>query len=280
MDGVDMNEVGTTSAVARSPGGAPATGVVRAILLGERIDTRGLEDPVPLSTAPLALRCEPDGIVVVFRYGVAVFFGVGPGEERRFIDRLLPRVVDPYDPPEIDELRVTIRSDGEEQVSVDGILTLRDLSVERAQLVADALGKSLMLAHYEARIASIFDRIEPLAASLRRHGRPGAQGRFLLRHIGNVLSVQHKMVGRVETGEKPEVLWDHPALERLYLRLADEYELRERDRALDRKLEVISRTVETLLDLVTQSRNLRVEWYIVGLIVLELALSVYVSVLK
>jgi len=275
-----MNEIGTTNSVARSAVGAAATSVVRAILLGERIDTRGLEDPEPLATAPLALRCEPTGIAVLFRYGVVVFFEVSPSEERRFIDRLMPRVIEPYDPSEIDELRVAIRADAEEQMGVDGTLTLRDLSVERAQLVADALAKSLVLAHYETRIASVFDRIEPLAASLRRRGRPGAQGRFLLRHIGNVLSVQHKMVGRVETGEKPEVLWDHPALERLYIRLADEYELRERERALERKLDVISRTVETLLDLVTQNRNLRVEWYIVGLIVIEVVLSVYFSVFK
>ena len=31
------------------------------------------------------------------------------------------------------------------------------------------------------------------------------------------------------------------------MRLAEEYELRDRSRALDRKLEVVSRTVETLL---------------------------------
>ena len=275
-----MNDVSTTTSAPRSAVAALATSIVRAILLGERIDTRGLEDPEPLATAPLALKCEPSGIAVLFRYGVAVLFGVSPSEERRFIDRFMPRVVEPYDPPEIDELRIVLRADAEEQMGVDGTLTLKDLSVERAQLVADALAKSLVLAHYETRIASVFDRIEPLAASLRRRGRPGSQGRFLLRHIGNVLTVQHKMVGRVETGEKPEVLWDHPALERLYLRLADEYELRERERALDRKLEVISRTVETLLDLVTQSRNLRVEWYIVGLIVMELVLSVYFSVFK
>ena len=275
-----MNEVITTAPASRPGAVESNTSVVRAMLLGERIDTRGLEDPKPLATAPLALKCEPDGIAIVFRYGVAVFFGVSPSEERRFVDRLMPRVVEPYDPPEIDELRVTIRVDAEEQTGVDGMLSLRDISVERAQLVADVLGKSIMLAHYETRIASVFDRIEPLATSLQRRGRPGSQGRFLLRHIGNVLSVQHKMVGRVETGEKPEVLWDHPSLERLYLRLADEYELRERDRALDRKLEVISRTVETLLDLVTQTRSLRVEWYIVGLIVLELALSVYLAIFK
>jgi len=90
-----------------------------------------------------------------------------------------------------------------------------------------------------------------------------------------VLLMQQKMVGRVETGEKPELLWDHPELERLYVRLAEEYELRDRDRALDRKLDVISRTVETLLGLVQARSSLRVEWYIVLLIVAELALSIY-----
>ena len=81
------------------------------------------------------------------------------------------------------------------------------------------------------------------------------------------------MVGRVETGEKPELLWEHPELERLYVRLAEEYELR--DRALDRKLDVISRTVETLLSLVQTRSSLRVEWYIVLLIVAELLLTTY-----
>jgi uncharacterized Rmd1/YagE family protein len=117
-----------------------------------------------------------------------------------------------------------------------------------------------MLAHYEFRIAAAFDRIEPLAAALRKKGRTGARSRELLHHIGNVLEMQHKMVGRVETGEKPELLWEHPELERLYMRLADEYELRERDRALDRKLDVISRTVETLLGLVqTRSSGIRLD---------------------
>ena len=68
-------------------------------------------------------------------------------------------------------------------------------------------------------------------------------------------------------------------LERLYVRLAEEYELRDRDRALDRKLDVISRTVETLLGLVQTRSSLRVEWYIVLLIVAELLLTTYPLIL-
>lgn len=90
-----------------------------------------------------------------------------------------------------------------------------------------------------------------------------------------MLLIQHKMVGHVEVLEKPDVLWDHPELERFYARLRDEYELRERERALNRKLELVSRTVATLLELIQNRRSLRVEWYIVLLILFEIALTLY-----
>jgi required for meiotic nuclear division protein 1 len=83
------------------------------------------------------------------------------------------------------------------------------------------------------------------------------------------------MVGRVEVEEKPDVLWDHPELERLYARLEDEYEVVERSRAMERKLALISETAGTLIELVHNQRSLRLEWYIIGLIGLELLLSLY-----
>jgi required for meiotic nuclear division protein 1 len=248
---------------------------VRALLLGERLDTRGLEGAAPLATAPVAVPIPGGGIAVLFRYGVAVLFAATPDAMDRFVASTDPFVTEPLPTPEQEEAQLVIRADTDQHVDAAGNIVLREQTIERLQLVADVLAKSLVLAHYEAGIAAIFDRIEPLAATLRKKGRTGARSRELLHHIGNVLATQHKMVGRVETGEKPELLWEHPELERLYMRLADEYELRDRDRALDRKLDIISRTVETLLGLVQARSSARVEWYIVLLIVAELVLAAY-----
>ena len=49
----------------------------------------------------------------------------------------------------------------------------------------------------------------------------------------------------------------------------------ERLAALDRKLELIARTERTLVDLISTKHSLRVEWYIVILIVIEIGLSLY-----
>jgi required for meiotic nuclear division protein 1 len=137
------------------------------------------------------------------------------------------------------------------------------------------MSKSVVLALHETQIASAFDRIEPLAAGIRRRGRGGRDATQLVRQIGELLLTQHRMVGRVAVEDKPDVLWDRPELERLYARLADEYELLERSRAIDRKLTLLSETARTLLDLVQNQRSVRLEWYIIGLIFIEILLSLY-----
>src|SRR3569623_1614628 len=143
----------------------------------------------------------------------------------------------------------------------------------RLQVEADIFAKSVVLEHYEQRVAGAFDRIEPLADHLQRNGRTEYRDTELLRHIGRTLLIQHTTAGRGEVGEKPEILWERPDRERLYVRLDDEYELRERHVALERKLDLISRTAETLLNLMQHKRSLRAEWYIVFLIMAEIALS-------
>ena len=97
----------------------------------------------------------------------------------------------------------------------------------------------------------------------------------MLRHIGTMLLSEYMMVGRVSIPEKPEVLWENPAMQGLFNRLEDEFEILERHTALERKLNLISKTAETLLDVLNNRHALRLEWYIIFLIVAEILLTLY-----
>src|SRR6202040_105436 len=103
---------------------------------------------------------------------------------------------------------------------------------------------------------------------------PGGR-RTILRLIGNALLVQHRLSGRVAVAEKPDVLWDRPDLERLYARLEDEYELKERAEALKRKLDVIVETAHALTDIIDADRATRLEATIILLIVAEILVTLY-----
>lgn len=247
---------------------------VRAMLVGERIDVRAFGQADRLATAPMLVRAGNNRAAAVLRYGAIVLFNMSPDDEAAFIEALRPYISDPHADQDVETATLSLRPGDEGPVDSGGTITLSEITVERLQLVATVLAKSVVLASYEKRLAVVFDRIEPLARSLGRRGHTGREGRQLLRQVGDVLLMQHRMVGRVEVGEKPDLLWDHPELERLYARLQDEYELSDRARALDRKLELISRTAATSLDLLQNRRTLRVEWYIVILIVIEIVLLI------
>ncbi|CAA7623780.1 RMD1 family protein [Magnetospirillum sp. UT-4] len=247
--------------------------MVRAFLLGERLDTRGYEQKQALATTPLTLRMGRKGYAVLLRYGVTVLFDISAEEEAHFLADLARLLTDPLPQPLREEAHIDIIPGSNEHVDPDGTIVLSELSPERMQIVADVLAKDLMLEFFEVRAGNVFDRVEPLAARLKNRGQRDFRIKDLLSQIGDVLLTQHRMVGRAEVLEKPEALWNVPELEGLFGRLEREYEIRERSRALDHKLEVIGNTAETLLDLVHTSRSLRVEWYIVLLIVFEILLT-------
>lgn len=247
----------------------------RAYCVGERIDLRPLEAGETLGRAPLALPAGKRGCAVLFRWGGVVLFDLEPLEQVEFLRCLAPLVSGPFDQPATEDALLAISPDEREEVDASGVLGIRDAALERLQVVADVLAKSAVLTHYEQRIADVFEGIEPLAQELRAGRRRAGPDRDLLRQIGDVLLVQARTVGRAEVTEKPELVWDRPDLDRLHERLRAEYELRERAVALERKLAVISDTAETLLDLLQNRRALRVEWYIVILIAVEIAIVLY-----
>jgi required for meiotic nuclear division protein 1 len=226
-----------------------------------------------LAERPPVLAAPRNGCAMVFRYGAVVLFGVSPEDEPSLLEDL--QVREPLARAETETVELRIDGDFENGPRVqDGVIFVPDENMARLQIIAEALAKSVVLAHYENTIAAVFDRLEPLAQNLNDRGRAG-NVRELLKHIGDALLFEQRMVGRVEVREKPDALWDTAELERFYPRLDREYELRDRAVALERKLDLISRTASTALDLVQQRSVLRVEWYIVALIVIEILLTLY-----
>ena len=244
----------------------------RACLIGDRLDLKNYKITDPLGTTPLTLTVgSDDGVAILFRYGVVVFFSVSTADEADFIQSIKPIITNAYVAPEIEELDIY---NGKSSTGVQSdAVSLDKITVEKLQIIADVLGKSLVLSLYEKEVAGKFDGIAPVALDLARSGKVRADSKSLLSKIGNLILIEHRMVGRAEIGDKPEILWEFPSLGSLYAALEDEFELHERHAALERKLTLISDTVQTLADIVENKKFHKLEWYVIGLICFEVALS-------
>ncbi|MDD2914107.1 MAG: RMD1 family protein [Gallionella sp.] len=247
---------------------------VHALLLADRLDLKAFKIADCLATTPLTLEVDNDGgIAVLFRYGVVVMFGVQSANEAKFVDSLTPLMTNAYAAPEVEEMEV---HSGRKSVGVQsGAVSLDDISLEKLQVIADALSKHLMLTLYEKKVAGEFDKIEPFAQELAVYGKVSGGSKKLLSKIGNMLLIEHRMVGRAEIGDKPETLWDFPHLEGLYASMEDEFELKERQSVLDRKLGLISDTAQTLADVWDNKQLHKLEWYVIVLILFEVVLGLH-----
>lgn len=247
---------------------------VRAYFLGQKIDLNSFSKVSSVAIEPLVIRCSKENCIVLFDYGVAILFGLSALEEEKFLTDIGDRVIGPFSEPETEEVLIKLAPINEGKVE-DGIILVSRFDVPVLQLVADILAKSVVLAEYENKSAQVFERIEPFAEGLQQNRFNNKNADLLLRQIGNSLLIQNKIVGRVEIVDKPELLWEYPEFDRLYARIEDEYEIRERHLALERKLELVSRTAETALEIQQQKTGLRLEWYVVILIVIEVFISLY-----
>ncbi len=248
---------------------------MRALQLGERIDVKGLEREDAFSSAPLAFRTSGDGIAVLFKSGAAVFIAMNPVDEEQLIRSLADRIVEPLLVRETETVRLIVKADEDALLSPSGDLQIQSADNDRLLLVAEALAMSVAFAYDERRIAASFDRIDTVAQTLQKRRLPQSPQGDLLEQIGEALLIQQRLAERVDLDEKPDVLWDHPELERFWTRLVDEYDLTQRGLAISRKLDVIRGTADTLVDLFATRTSHRLEWYIIALICIEIVLSLY-----
>ena len=91
--------------------------------------------------------------------------------------------------------------------------------------------------------------------------------------VSAALLAQHRVSGRIAFAEKPDILWEHPELERFYARLEDEYEILERGTLLNGKMQVITSAAQTFTDMMDTARSARLELLIVVLILAELVIA-------
>jgi len=243
--------------------------IATARLLGGRIATRQLAT----DTAFLQI-AETAGLVFVFRYGVLVTFG---GEERieALEAAIAHHVLEATDVRETETASLIIVAQGEDRINSDGQIILADPSHERLLLVATVLSRSVILARDEILVSDVFDRSAPVVSDLRERGRARLTIRQVMELVGNVLAARHRVMGVVQVSERPDLLWDHPELDRLYNRLEAEYELEERAETLERKFGALGGFSEVLLNIVQDKRAFRLEAAIVALIAVEIVLSLF-----
>ena len=84
-----------------------------------------------------------------------------------------------FSTPETEQFTVNIRPTEPEGI-VNNKVSIKKISKEHLEIIGDALAKSVIIEYHENRIGNLFDKVEPIAKSLKEKGKLGYQSNDLL----------------------------------------------------------------------------------------------------
>jgi len=232
------------------------------------------EEPMklnPLTFSPAV--AEDSQQVYLYYFGGIVFFNCSTDLIARFIDSI-PQCADllKVQPqlPFQEEYRLEINPEGEPVIANDcAVMTGYDLAF--LDIICFVIAKSVALERIEERVDVVFDEVEGLIANLGK-GRLELPDRDMARLASSILSFKFTSIAHIMVLDKPDITWNNPEADGLYLTMARLFELNERYQEIKHKSETLLDMTDVFTSLSHARRSARLEWIIIVLIAVEIVI--------
>jgi len=213
-------------------------------------------------------------IAYAFDFGALVFINVPAATKNAVVDaldKLLPR--EPH-PPLREDFRVEIRPGAriEIEVAFDRVV-VPELGPSTLEVIATVLAQSVSIDYYDEDAQAILDRLSVMCTEVATKGRPLGRRRDLTRFAGATMAFQTEIIGAILLLDKPDLTWEDEYADRLHDKLRYHFEIAERFKALEAKLQTIRETLRSLLEMSSERRMFVVEVAVMLLIVIEVVMG-------
>lgn len=234
------------------------------------------EEPMKLSPVSFSLASSSDAeLVYLYYFGGIVFINCSGDIIARFLDGIPAYIDNQKGQPRLpyrEEYRLEIDPEREPAITNDCAVMPR-YSLAFMDIICFVIAKSVALERIEERIDVVFDEVEGLIANLGK-GTLELPDRDMARLASSILSFKFTSIAHIMVLDKPEITWDNPEADRLYLTMAGLFELNQRYQEIKHKSETLLDMTDVFTSLSHARRSARLEWIIIVLIAIEIVLYV------
>ena len=227
----------------------------------------------------LVIQPSQDRTLVVFSFGVAVFFNF----EEKLISKLLKQITkygeETLEKPDTEDYAVVMDPEKKLSVEFDSVVVSK-IDPEQIHLISEVLAQSAAIDHVEQRVNSFVKRFEHINASLEKSGRIPVHDKEVLKTIGAGRNIVQYVLSQLSLLDKPDITWEEKELESLFIGMRKMFELQDRFQALEFRLNFIQDTSELLLDVLENKRSFNLEVAVIVLSVADVALFLYEVLFK
>jgi len=219
------------------------------------------------------------GDVFFFSYGVMVCWNMNKEATLRYLEEVKPFEYQRYDEIETDEFTYIYDANTTPKIVEDEIvLPNQDILTKLA--ISHGIAQSVKLGAFEVAVQKTFNHMQYLPEDLARRGKIPLSRREIRRKMGELFLERSSITLHVNVLDTPELFWDYPELEPLYRMTAIYLDIEKRVHVLNQRLEVIHELFEVLGTELNHQHSSRLEWIIIGLIVIEVVVTLLNDVFR
>lgn len=210
--------------------------------------------------------------VVVYTFGVIVFFDCTTEEQTAFIESITSCMQNVFTTPlrEIEQLQI-----GTEFDCADHTLTVPTLTVKTMAVISLVLARSLALEQQEHVIQTQLAAFSNLHINDLGTKKSRLTSKKLLQMAGESMRMRQHMTLSMSMLDTPDIIWNNSELANFHSLLLHEYEVSIRFKQTMQKSQLLIEHVEFILHVIENRRALWLEVTIVILILIEIILFVY-----
>ncbi|MEN9528993.1 MAG: hypothetical protein RI932_866 [Pseudomonadota bacterium] len=216
------------------------------------------------------------GIAFAWRFGAIVFVEVPKEMRHREVDLLRESLGLPLREPRVTAEKFLIYVDAARSAQVEyNRLVLPSINQERLGAVVQTLAQSVAMEYYEAIVTQAKMQVLAMLDRIRRQGRIDFPTRHLNSQIADASMTQAEVVGVLHLLDKPDTLWNDAEMESIYLDLRNAFDLEERFKSIEYKIETIKESLRIVLESRNTALAQRLELIIIVLITVEVMFSIF-----
>lgn len=210
------------------------------------------------------------GDIFYFPYGSSVFWGLSIEQCRSYLEQIKEFEEQPVEEIEADEFTFIV---GDAPKIVEDEIILPNFDVLSRLAISHGLAQSVKLGTFESAVRKTFKHTRHIPEDLARHGRISLSRKEIRRKMGELFIERNSINLHADVLDTPEFFWEYTELESLYAMTANYLDLATRVEILNQRLDVIHELFEMLGNELNHQHSSRLEWTIIGLIVMEVFLS-------
>ncbi len=219
------------------------------------------------SSFELFYETENSTYLYIFEYGVIVFAGYSAIEISKTLSYLKEFSGNPLGERFTEDFQI---STGVPSANFSyNSLQVPDISPDIIRITMLNVGQSAALDYYSALTQSLLDGTVEMTDSLETAGKFRFSKNQLLKFIGRSMNLKRRIIDNIYILDEPETLWENEALNKINIGLRETFDIRNRFRNLDYKLQIAKENLQLFTELIQHKESSRLEWIIIVLILFE-----------